>query len=135
MARRAPFRKPVSQVHGSLGLYTDGTLFSLEDSEPGECRESAWSWPSTTCGTRERWSSWSRHFYLALKEDGTVWYWVFLGRTEDDQKIYQEIPAQVPVITGAVDISADQESLIRTASGDLFVFNTESLQVEKIPFR
>jgi alpha-tubulin suppressor-like RCC1 family protein len=70
---------------------------------------------------------------FAVREDGTVWYWGILDWDQDHNPIVQSVPAQVPGITDAVDVAAHWEALIRTASGELYVFETETLKLTKVP--
>ena len=69
-----------------------------------------------------------------MKEGGTVWHWGYRGGDEDHRPICRTVPAQVPGIIDAVDVSAHWETLIQTADGDLYVFEPETLEVTKVPF-
>jgi len=73
--------------------------------------------------------------WFALKEDGTVWYWGYRGRDENDQRLYQQVPAQVQGVTDAVDVAGHWEALIQTSGGDLYVFETETLELRQVPLK
>jgi hypothetical protein len=104
-ANPAPVRvaesKPVVQVSGGLGLYEDGTLFSLGDLAPedGGLVEGLTGISSVQN---------SFHSTVALAEDGTVWAW---GHDQecglgDGVHLASDRPIQVPGLTGITKISA-----------------------------
>jgi hypothetical protein len=169
--------KRVRQVSGALGLFEDGTLFSIGDWGPGpggpaegfsgivaitnsfestvalRADGTVWAWgreldaglgdgihtesavPIQLPGLSDvRRISGSYRFRFAVKEDGTVWYWGYRGRDANGDPVYQTVPAQVPGIADAVDVAAHWEALIQTLGGDLYTFNTETLELREVPF-
>jgi alpha-tubulin suppressor-like RCC1 family protein len=166
----------VLQVSETLGLYADGTLFTLYETEQASgglvsglssvaavqniffrrtvylrLDGTVWAWGQNNCGQLGNGSfansstpvrvehlsgvvqiSAKYDFNLALKDDGTVWFWGFRGKTEDDVWVCQNVPVQVNGIVDAVDIHASFESLIKTKAGEYFVFNAGDYSLEQV---
>lgn len=122
----------------SVVLLTDGTVWTWGQAREGGLGDGIHDESSLPIqlpglsGVRK--ISGSANVWFALEEDGTVWYWGYRGRDENGQRIYQEVPAQVPGITDAVNVAGHWEALIQTAAGDLYVFETESLGLRKLAF-
>ncbi len=98
---RIPLPKGVVQVSGGMGLYRDGTLFSLADLEPEE------GGPVTGLPSLHSVQD-SFQNTVALAEDGTVWAWgedlgCGLG---DGIHLSSPNPIQVPGLSGITKISA-----------------------------
>jgi alpha-tubulin suppressor-like RCC1 family protein len=171
-----PLPRRVRQVSGSLGLFEDGTLFTLHDSEierggriPDQGGISAiqnvfnrrtvylaedglvWAWGQNGCGelgngSREDSSvpvqvvglsniimiSANYDYNLALREDGSVFFWGFRGKDQEGLSVCRAIPLEVPGIGGANDIFAHLRGLIGTESGEYFVFHADSFTVEPV---
>lgn len=122
-------------------LKDDGTLFSLYDAEQhfdgcGELGNGSYTSSSTPVqvvnleGIVQISSKFD--FNLALRDDGTVWFWGFRGKNESGESVCQNVPVQVAGIGEAVDIYAAPESLIETKTGEYFVFNVDDYSVEPV---
>ena len=72
-------------------------------------------------------------FNLALGSDGRVWFWGFRGKGENGAFMCQNVPVMVAGIGNAVDIYAAFESLVKTETGDYFLFRADDYSLQPVP--
>jgi alpha-tubulin suppressor-like RCC1 family protein len=98
--QRVPRPKRVAQVSGAVGLYQDGTLFSLQDWEPE--RGGPVQGLNGVIALHHSYES-----TMVLKGDGTVWAWGHEPECTLGDGVHTEsgIPIQVPGLAGVTKIS------------------------------
>lgn len=72
-------------------------------------------------------------FNLALKNDGTVWYWGFEGH-ERDSLLSQNVPVRIEQISDAVLICSGYDGLIMTKDGTYWSFHVNDRIPEQLQF-